>query len=232
MWASPVSVPASPPTTWGQPHTSASPVSVPESRLPDIIICLPLVTTEWTPLPVASYYLLSSKFLPGLHIFFYLLPPGATMPLYCDHPPPSPYRQRILQILVATIPTAPRLPIFSLYRSSPNVFPSLLALIMPQASPTSRQLAVALVSPQTFGENMCVFPLPSVPFPLTVPTSPIQTVVPFVPPTCRTFRTPWVTPLPILAVPPTSPRPTLRACYFALPMANHNVFGIGFSPDI
>ena len=78
---------------------------------------------------------------------FYLPPPGATMPLSCDRPPCSPSRLSIFQIPVITLPTASHFPFISLYRSLPTAFPPLPTILLPQASPMSRQLSVLLVSP-------------------------------------------------------------------------------------
>ena len=78
---------------------------------------------------------------------FYLPPPGATMPLSFDSPPCSPSRLRIFQIPVVTLPTASHFPFISLYRSSLTAFLPLPALLLPQASPISRQLSVVIVSP-------------------------------------------------------------------------------------
>ena len=146
-WASPISVLEYPPTARVQLPTRASPVSVPESRLPALILYLPLVPNVWLSLPIASYYLLPTRFLPGLPEVVYLPPPGATMPLSCDRPPCGLSRLRISQITVVTLPTAPHFPFISLYRSSPTLFLLLPALLIPQVSPMSRQLSVVLVSP-------------------------------------------------------------------------------------
>ena len=146
-WASPISVLKSPPTARVQLPTREYSVSVPESRLPALILYLPLVPTEWLSLPISSYYLLPAIFLPGLPAVVYLPPPGTTMPLSCDRPPRSPSRLSIFQIPVVTLPTASHFPFISLYRSSPTAFPPLPALLLPQASPMSRQLSVVLVSP-------------------------------------------------------------------------------------
>ena len=146
-WASPISVPESPPTARVQLPTRAYPVSVPESRLPALILYLPLVPTEWLSLPISSYYLLPAIFLPGLPAVVYLPPPGATMPLSYDRPPCSPSCLRIFQIPVVTLPTAPHFPFISLYMSSPTSFLLILALLLHQASPMSRQISVVLVSP-------------------------------------------------------------------------------------
>ena len=83
--------------------TRASPVSISKSRLPALLLYLPLVSTAWLSLPVASYSLLPTKFLPGLPEAVYMPPPGATMPLFCDRPPRSPSCLRILQILVTML---------------------------------------------------------------------------------------------------------------------------------
>ena len=68
----PVSIPASTPITQGHPTTRASPVSTPESRIPAILLYLPLVPTTWLSLPVASYSLLPVKFLPRLPVVVYI----------------------------------------------------------------------------------------------------------------------------------------------------------------
>ena len=145
--SSPVSIPASPPTARVQPPTRASPVSVPSSLLIAMLLYLPPFPTVWLSLTVASYSLIPTKKIPGLTEVFYLPPPGATIPLSCNHPPCSLSCLSILQISVTMLLTASWLPVVSLYSSSPNVFPLFLALLPPRASPMSYQIAVARISP-------------------------------------------------------------------------------------
>ena len=112
---------------------------------------LPSPGSYWVVFPSHNLLLLAScKIFPGLPEVVYLLPPGATITLSCDRPPRSPSRLRIFQIPVVTLPTASHFPFISLYRSSLTAFLPLPALLLPQASPMSRQLSVVLVSPWYF----------------------------------------------------------------------------------
>ena len=146
-WALTISAPASPPTARSQPPTCESPISIPASQLPAMILYPPLVPTAWISLPASSHSLLPVNFLPGLPKVVYLPFSGSTMNLSCDLPPISPSRLRILQILAATLPTAPRLPAVSLYRSLSTALLMPPAILLPRASPTSFLLTAAFTSP-------------------------------------------------------------------------------------
>ena len=172
-----------------------------------------LVPSLWLSLPVASYYLIPSKFLPGFLKSVYLPPPpsDSTLPLSCDFPPRSPYCLRIIQILVTILTTAPRLPVVYLCRSLLNEFLPLPELLPPRVSHISCPLAVTISYSRFFEENTCEFPLPSNPLPPKVPISQIQKVAPLVPPPCGTFPTPWFMTLPVSEFYPTYPIPALSA---------------------
>ena len=134
-------------TTWVRSPTRVSPISIPASRLPALLLRIPIDPTMWLSLPVASSSLLPAIFLPVSPYVASPSPFGATMPLSCVLPPLIPSILRTLQISVATPPTVPQLPVFSLCRSSSTAFPPLLTLLPPRASPMSCQLTVVLASP-------------------------------------------------------------------------------------
>ena len=198
-------------------------LSVPESLLPALTLYPLLVPTEWISLPVAYDSVLPAKILPGSPKVVYLTPPGPTMPLSCKNPLRIPPCLDILQILVAKRPTTTRLPIVYLCRSLPTTFLPLPALLPSPESTTSCPLAVTLIYMWYLAENTCVLFRPSAPLPPKVPRSPLQKLGPLVPPNCIILRTPWVPPLPVSAVSPTSPRLTLRAWCFTLLLVNHNL---------
>ena len=215
-------------TTWGHFPTQASPISAPELRLLYLHHYLPLAPTAWISLPVASSSLLPVILLPRSPEVVSMLYIGITKPPSCLHPPHRLSTLNTLRISVATPPTVTRLSIVSLYMSFTTVFLPLLALLLPWASPMYRLLSAALYSPWSIRENLFVFLLPSSPLPPKGPNSPKHTVIFLVPQPCKTLPTSWGMPLLVVSVSPASLRSTLRAWYFALPLANHHPFDLGF----
>ena len=171
----------------------------------------PLLPTVWLSFPVVSNSLITKKILWGLSKVDYLPPYSAAMPLSWDRPLRSPSCLHTLQISVTKWPTAPRLTIVSLCGSSPTAFLPLPALLPPWASPISHPLEVALVSPWSVVEIMCVFLINSAAFLPKVSKSQLKKIGPLIPPPYRKLWTPWVLPHPLSTVSQISPIPTLRA---------------------
>ena len=138
-----------------------------------------------------------------------MLPLGAAKPPYCVHSPRIPSPLHTLWILVATPLTVPRLPVVSLYRPFLTVLPSLPALLPPRASLMSHIIPAVLDSLWSVSENPCVLRILSSPLPPKVPKSLNHTVTLLVPPPYKTFPKTCGPPLPVVAVFPSSPRPSV-----------------------
>ena len=129
-----------------------------------------------------------------------LLPLGANEPPSWFHLPLSPYPLHTLRISAVMPPTVPRLPVFSLCRSSPTVFPPPLALLLPRTSTMSRLLFSVIDSLWSVWGILCVTLLLSSPLLSKGWTSPNHTVIFLVLPPCKIFPPPWGLPLPQLIV--------------------------------